>query len=163
MVAVEPAAGLRNRGAAQSDDGIRWVDDRLPALDHVHRLSLSFDLIILSAVWQHVVPGDRGRAFRKLVTLLRPAGVLALTLRSGPSPSDRPMHPISSGEIEALARSHGMEVLKVQPSDDLQGRADISWTTVVLRMPDDGTGALPLVRGIVLGDDKSSTYHSLLR
>jgi hypothetical protein len=31
-------------------------------------------------------------------------------------------------------------------------------------MPDDGTGALPLVRGIVLGDEKSSTYKlGLLR
>lgn len=164
VVAAEPAASLRNWGAQRSGDGIRWVDDRLPGLDHVHRLSLSFDLIILSAVWQHVAPRDRARAFRKLVTLMRPGGVIALTLRSGPAPSDRPMHPTSSSEIEALARSHGLEVLKVQPSEDLQGRADISWTIVALRMPDDGTGALPLVRGIVLGDEKSSTYKlALLR
>lgn len=164
VVAVEPAAGLRNWGVARSGDGIRWIDDRLPSLDHVHRLSLSFDLIILSAVWQHVLPSDRARAFRKLITLLRPGGVLVLTLRSGPAPSDRPMHPTSSGEIEALARSHGLEVMKVQPSEDLQGRAHISWTIVALRMADDGTGALPLVRGIVLGDDKSSTYKlALLR
>lgn len=164
VVAAEPAAGLRSRGAARSGDGIRWIDDRLPSLDQVHRISLSFDLITLSAVWQHVAPGDRARAFRKLVTLLRPSGVLALTLRSGPAPLDRPMHPTSSSEIEALARSHGMEILKVQPLDDLQGRADISWTIVALRMPDDGAGALPLLRGIVLGDDKSSTYKlALLR
>lgn len=164
MVAAEPAAELRLRGASLEDDGLRWIDDRLPALDQVHRLSLSFDLITLSAVWQHVAPGDRARTFRKLVTLLRPGGVLALTLRSGPAPPDRPMHATSSGEIEALARSHGMEVLKVQPTPDLQGRVDVSWTAVALRMPDDGTGALPLVRGIVLGDDKSSTYKlALLR
>lgn len=35
---------------------------------------------------------------------------------------------------------------------------------MALRMPDDGTGALPLVRGIVLCDEKSSTYKlALLR
>jgi SAM-dependent methyltransferase len=164
VVAVEPAAGLRAHGIAQGGGGVRWIDDRLPALDRVHRLALSYDLITLSAVWQHVAPEDRARAFRKLVTLLRPGGVLALTLRSGPAPSDRPMHPTSSGEVEALARAHGMEVLKVQSSHDLQGRAEVTWTTVALRLPDDGTGALPLVRGIVLGDDKSSTYKlGLLR
>ena len=159
VVASEPAAGLRDWGASRSGEGVRWVNDQLPSLDQVHRLALSFDLITLSAVWQHLAPEDRPRSFRKLVTLLRPGGVLALTLRSGPAPCDRPMHPTSSGEIEALARAHGMEVLKVQPSDDLQGRAHITWTTVALRLPDDGTGALPLVRGIVLSDDKSSTSN----
>lgn len=164
VVAVEPAAGLRNRSSSCPNSGIRWVDDRLPSLDHVHRLALSFDLILLSAVWQHVAIDDRPRAFRKLVTLLRAGGVLAMNLRSGPAPADRPMHPTSSGEIEGLARAHGLEVLAVRPSEDLQGRADVTWTTIVLRMPDDGTGALPLVRGIVLADDKSSTYKlGLLR
>jgi SAM-dependent methyltransferase len=164
VVAVEPASGLRAHGVSKSDARLRWIDDRLPALDRVHRLALSFDLITLSAVWQHVAPEDRSRAFRKLVTLLRPGGVLVLTLRSGPAPAGRPMHPTSTGEIESLARAYGMEVLKVQASDDLQGRGDVTWTTIALRMPDDGTGALPLVRGIILGDDKSSTYKlGLLR
>lgn len=93
VVAVEPAAGFRNRQASSADAEIRWVDDRLPTLDHVHRLALSFDLIVLSAVWQHVATEDRPRAFRKLVTLLRAGGVIAMTLGSGPAPADRPMHP----------------------------------------------------------------------
>lgn len=164
VVAVEPAAGFRNRPASSPDAGIRWIDDRLPTLDHVHRLALSFDLIVLSAVWQHVAIEDRPRAFRKLVTLLRAGGVIAMTLRSGPAPADRPMHLTSSGEIEGLARAHGLEVIAVRLSEDLQGRDDVSWTTIVLRLPDDGTGALPLIRGIVLGDEKSSTYKlGLLR
>ncbi|PJG48914.1 hypothetical protein CAF53_12220 [Sphingobium sp. LB126] len=164
VVAVEPAEGFRAHAATKQNDGIRWLDDRLPSLDRVHRLALSFDLISLSAVWQHIIPDDRARAFRKLVTLLRPGGVLAMTLRSGPAPADRPMHPTSSGEIEGLARAHGMEVLKVEASNDIQKRDGVSWTSVALRMPDDGTGALPLVRGIVLGDEKSSTYKlGLLR
>lgn len=136
MVAAEPAAGLRSHGASQRDEGISWVDDRFPSLARLRRLSLSFDLIILSAVWQHVAPGDRSRAFRKLIALLRPGGVLALTLRSGPAPSDRPMHPTSVGEILSLAGSQGMDVLRVQPSNDLQGRADIKWTMLVLRRPE---------------------------
>ena len=163
VVAAEPAAGFRDLASAR-DDGVRWVDDRLPSLDRVHGFAIAFDLIILSAVWQHVDPVDRPRAFRKMVTLLRPGGVLALTLRAGPAPPDRPMHPTSSGEIEELARAFGMEVLKIETSQDQQGRDEVTWTTIALRLPDDGTGALPLIRGIVLGDEKSSTYKlGLLR
>lgn len=164
VVAVEPAAGFRRHASAHPDDDIRWVDDRLPSLDRVHRLGLGFDLILLSAVWQHVAPVDRQRSFRKLATLLKPGGVLAITLRSGPSPSERPMHGTSAAEVEALARSLGLEILKVEAAPDLQGRADVTWLSVAMRMPDDGTSALPLIRGIVLGDDKSSTYKlGLLR
>lgn len=164
VVAVEPAAGFRTHASATPEPFIRWLDDRLPALDRVHRLALSFDLITLSAVWQHVSLDDRPRAFRKLATLLKPGGILAMTLRSGPAPFDRPMFPTSASEVESLAVSHGMEVLKVSTAIDLQDRSDVTWTSIVLRMPDDGTGALPLVRGIVLGDEKSSTYKlGLLR
>lgn len=164
VVGVEPAAGFRSRAEGAGRSEVRWLDDRLPALDRVHRLALSFDLVTLSAVWQHVAPPDRPRAFRKLATLLKPGGILAMTLRSGPAPADRPMHQTSAAEVESLARAHGMEVLKIAAADDLQHRGEVSWTSVALRMPDDGTGALPLIRGIVLGDEKSSTYKlALLR
>jgi hypothetical protein len=74
------------------------------------------------------------------------------------------MHPTSEGEVESLARAQGIEVLKVSAASDLQDRDSVSWTSIILRMPDDGTGALPLVRGIVLSDEKSSTYKlGLLR
>ncbi len=37
----------------------------------------------------HVPPSDRSRAFRKLITLLKPGGFLAITLRDGPSEGGR--------------------------------------------------------------------------
>lgn len=165
VVAVEPAAGMRAEGQRRHADApIRWLDDRLPSLTRTHALGLSFDLILLSAVWQHVPPNERGRAFRKLVTLLRPAGVLVLTLRRGPSPPDRPMHPVTQGEVEALAREHGLQVVSARQVGDTLGRSGVDWTTMCLRLPDDGAGALPLLRGIILNDGKSSTYKlGLLR
>jgi hypothetical protein len=43
-------------------------------------------------------------------------------------------------------------------------RADVSWTGVALQLPDDGTGALPLLRYVILNDQKSATYKlGLLR
>lgn len=39
----------------------------------------------------YVAPSDRRRAFRKLVTLLKPGGVIAFTLRD-PVEAERGMH-----------------------------------------------------------------------
>ena len=163
VVAAEPAYGMRSEGVRRHP-GLRWIDDRLPALASVHSLGLSYDLVLLSAVWMHLPPQERPRAFRKLATLLKPGGVLILTLRRGPSVSSRTMYPTTLGEIEALAREHGLAVLRVLDEADGLSRCDVAWTTVVLRLPDDGSLGLPLVRGIVLNDDKSSTYKlGLLR
>lgn len=87
-----------------------------------------------------------------------------MTLRQGPAPADRPMHPVSLPEVVSYARVFGLEVVKVSDQTDELSRADIHWISVVLRLPDEGTGALPLIRGIILADDKSSTYKlALLR
>jgi hypothetical protein len=101
---------------------------------------------------------------RKLLGLLRPGGVLALTLRHGPAEAERAMHPVSLVEVERLARDHGAMVTRVAEMPDRLARADVSWTGVVLRLPDDGTGALPLLRYVILNDQKSATYKlGLLR
>ena len=165
VVAVEPSATMRDHGQKHAERGsIIWVDDNLPGIDRVMRLGQSFDLILLSAVWMHVAPADRLQAFRKLVTLLKQGGMIALTLRNGPAPRGRIMHPVTSREIAGLARSHGAMLVKDEPSSDIGGRPEVSWRHLLLRLPDDGTGALPLLRHVILNDAKSSTYKlGLLR
>lgn len=165
VTAVEPSSAMRLEGQHyHADDGIRWLDDRLPDLSRTHQLGLSFDLILLSGVWQHIVLQERPRAFRKLVTLLKPAGVVIMTLRHGATDDDVDMHPVSLGEIEALARDQGIAITRVEQAPDALGRDDVSWTSIYLKLPDDGAGALPLLRGIILNDDKASTYKlGLLR
>ena len=164
-MAVEPSAPmLAEAQRLHTSPLIRWIADGLPGLDKVLQLGLSFDLILLSAVWMHVLPRDRARAFRKLVTLLKPGGCLAITLRHGPPEPDRGFHDVSLAEVEHLARAHGAFVESTSSSADRLGRADVTWTQVLVRLPDDGTGALPLLRHIILNDDKSSTYKlALLR
>lgn len=165
VVAVEPSAAMRAFAQARhADRPIQWIPDSLPALDRTFKSGLSFDLILLSAVWMHVAPSDRQRAFRKLVTLLKPGGVLALSLRSGPAEPERGFHPVTVDEIRTLARNHGAFVEREGSSDDFQGRREVRWAQVAVRLPDDGTGALPLLRHVILNDDKSSTYKlGLLR
>ena len=55
-------------------------------------------------------------------------------------------------------------MIRVTESNDVSGRKGVSWETVWLQLPDDGTGALPLLRHVVFNDQKSSTYKlALLR
>jgi SAM-dependent methyltransferase len=165
VVAIEPSNAMRRHGQRLHPDGrIRWLDDRLPSLETTLRLGLAADVILLSAVWQHLPPTDRPRAFRKLVTLLKSGGLLAITLRHGPAEHERGMHEVSLDEIERLARGHGLAVVHCATVPDRMGRAGVTWTQVALRLPDDGTGALPLLRHIILNDEKRATYKlGLLR
>jgi len=165
VVAVEPAIAMRQAAEKlHPDPRIRWITGHLPGLDHLSRSGLSFDAILLSAVWMHVLPNDRPRAFRKLLSLLKPGGILAVSLRQGLAEPERAIHPAPLDEIERLARDHGAQIERVVNTDDRLGRQEVSWIQVVIRLPDDGTGALPLLRHLILNDAKSATYKlGLLR
>ena len=165
VVAVEPSRQLRAVGKERHESSaIKWINDELPALSKVVRSKLTFDLIWLSAVWTHVPVSGRRRAFRKLVSLMSPGGDMMLSLRHGPSPPGRPMHPAEPSEIEKLAQEHGLQIVSIQHHQDASNRPDVTWDVIWLRLPDDGTGALPLLRHIVFKDQKSSTYKlALLR
>lgn len=89
---------------------------------------------------------------------------MAFTLRLGEPDAERGMHPVSLEELQCLAREHGAYVEHTGTCPDALGRDGVSWAECALRLPDDGTGALPLLRHVILNDDKSSTYKlALLR
>ena len=112
VVAVEPAGELRQLAAeATAGQAVQWVDDRLPELNRIRSLSERFDLILVSAVWMHVPPGERDRAFRILSELLAPGGLLVITLRHGPSPGDRRFFATSRDELERLAKARALVLL----------------------------------------------------
>ena len=165
VVAVEPSSEMRAAAKeAHKDADITWFNAQLPALEQVIRSKLTFDLIWLSAVWMHVPPNDRRRAFRKLVSVMSPGASMMVSLRQGPPIPTRPMHQVRSDEIEKLAHQFGLQVVRNRKRDDARGRADVRWEVVWLRLPDDGTNALPLLRHVVFTDRKSATYKlALLR
>jgi SAM-dependent methyltransferase len=165
VIAVEPSANMRAAsGRLHPTTRVHWINDTLPALGAVTRSGLAFDLILLSAVWMHVPAGDRARAFRKMINLLKPGGLIALTLRHGPAEPERGIHPVSLPEVEALVRNQGAFIERTTDAKDELGRGDVRWTQIAIRLPGDGTGALPLQRHVILNDDKSSTYKlALLR
>ena len=165
VVAAEPSEAMRALARQRHPSPrIHWVADSLPDLAQVRRLGLSYDLILLSAVWMHVPPAARQRALRKLATLLSPNGRIAISLRIGPPDTDRAMYEVTLPELATMAQQFGLRLVHTDDSPDKLGRPGISWTTAVLGLPDDGLGALPLLRHLILTDGKSSTYKiALLR
>ncbi len=80
------------------------------------------------------------------------------------------MYDVSADELAQFASQFGLtyRLLTNEQSADALGRDDVTWQTVMLTLPDNGTGAFPLIRNIVVNDSKSSTYkvgllRSLLR
>lgn len=165
VVALEPSSAmLRAAQSLHPHSNIRWVSGSLPGLEGISRSGVTFDLILVSAVWMHVLPADRPRALRKLAGLLAPGGRIAFSLRHGPDTEGRNFYPVTADELEQGAMRQGLAlVLRTQEEDVLQ-RLGVRWETLVFQLPDDATGALPLLRSFILRDRKSSTYKlALLR
>lgn len=131
VVAAEPVRELRE--VAQSlnpGEYVRWVEDSLPALS---RLEEPFDLVLLSAVWMHLRPKERGQAMERLATLLAPAGLLVVSLRRGVPPTDRVMFDVPAEEVVRDGERTALRLVRlVEDRADRLGRAEVWWQTVVL-------------------------------
>jgi len=133
VVAVEPTTALRDRAALLHPLAhIEWIDDSLPRLDRLMTRGARFDVVMLTAVWIHLDSQQRREAMRRVASLLRPRGVLALTLRHGPSPPGRRrLFEASADETIALAGGHGLHLaVKVEHQPDFYGRREVTWTSL---------------------------------
>lgn len=143
---------------------VHWLADQLPELTQVRSLGLKFDVILLSVVWMHIAPDKRERTLRILSDLLAPMGKLIITLRHGPDQAGRNFYPSHVDALKHNARDRALSLLHESDSSDKLARSEVSWQTLVFQLPDDGTGALPLLRHIIVNDNKSASYKlGLLR
>ena len=154
------------------NQSITWLQDALPALSEVRKLDIKFDVILLSAVWMHIPATERRKCVRILSELLAPNGKIVVTLRHGSFSDGRTAHAVSLDELRMLSQAYGLifhspsraftQTQKWQ-SDKLN-RQNVTWETAILTLPDDGSGAFPLLRNIVINDAKAATYKvALLR
>lgn len=167
VIAVEPCKEFREQAQRNSHANVIWQNDELPELKSLRTAGHRFNLILLSAVWMHVLPNKRERAFRIISELLTPGGILVFALRHGNDEQenlDRGFHTVSSGELEKYAKQRALAQVFYEGSEDHLARSNVRWETVVFQLPDDGTGSLSLLRHIIVNDDKSATYKlGLLR
>ena len=167
VVAVEPCRKFRELAKPDSHANVIWQDDGLPELKSLRTAGHRFNLVLLSAVWMHVSENKRERAFRIISELLAPGGILVFTLRQGSDVQEnleRGFYPVSSGELEKFARHRALVREFYEGSEDHLARSNVRWETLVFKLPDDGTGSLPLLRHIIINDDKTATYKlGLLR
>lgn len=165
VVAVEPSA-LRDLAAPKSHPRVVWMKDALPDLRALRALGRRFDLILVSAVWMHVAPQNRERVFRILSELLSPSGLLVISLRKGgdaDEAAERGFHDTSADELIGYANRRAIALRSHSTRPDLT-RTHLKWETLVFAMPNDGTGSLPLLRHVIVNDNKSATYKlGLLR
>ncbi|MFB7999011.1 class I SAM-dependent methyltransferase [Streptomyces sp. NPDC056002] len=132
VVAVEPTREMREVARRlYPGEGISWVEDFLPELPQVDR---AFDLALLSAVWMHLLPAERGRAMERLAALLAPGGLLVISLRRGDPPPDRVMFDVPADDVLRDAEQAGLRLVRlVEERTDRLGRAEVWWQTVALR------------------------------
>jgi hypothetical protein len=72
----------------------------------------------------------------RVAGLVRPGGVMMLSLRYGPVPPGRRMFDVSAGETVQLARAEGLTLsLRLDHQDGLLGRPGVSWTRLAFSRP----------------------------
>lgn len=138
VVAVEPTPEFRARARElHPSPGIEWLDDSLPGLTSLAGREGAFDLILSSAVWMHLDAGQRRQAMPNAARLLRPGGVLVLSLRHGPVPKGRRMFDVTAEETVDLARTEGLDLLlQVDRQASPRRQPGVSWTRLAFRRPD---------------------------
>ncbi len=164
VFAIEPSKEMRLRGQKFTGEAVSWIDDSLPSLSTIGKLGIQFDLILVSAVWMHLAPSSRERAFRKLSNLLAPHGKLVISLRHGEFSDERKSYEVSVEELEQFSKASALHVSSIIDSPDSMNRDSVYWQTIVMTLPDDGSGDLKKIRHIIVNDSKSATYKlALLR
>ena len=130
VTAVEPVPEMR-AAARRLHPGanVRWIDDALPALG---KLSGEFCLIQLRAVWMHLDAGERARALPRVAALLAEGGRVILSLRHGPVPAGRRMFEVAPEEIIDAGAALGLALLHRGHVADTLGRAEVTWTNLIL-------------------------------
>lgn len=131
VVAVEPADALRHAASARHGSrAIEWVNDSLPGLVTFERRP-AFDVVMVTAVWMHLDEAERERAMPVVASLLRPRGLLTLTLRHGVRPPGRHMFDVSGEETTALAVRAGLRPVLDARTESVQPenrRAGVTWS-----------------------------------
>lgn len=131
VVAVEPNTEcLVAAKKLHGSPNIRWVEDSLPTLSKLDEHRDQFDFVLVSAVWHHLEVAKRHGAMGRLSALLKPGGVLALSLRHGPAGVGTHVFPTNGRRTVEIANSCGLKALFNLPNQPslLPDKHEVTWT-----------------------------------
>lgn len=135
VVAVEPTAELRTRAMElHPSPRIEWLDDSLPELSLLSERGETFHVVMLTAVWMHLDEQQRHHAMPRVAALVRPGGLMMISLRHGPVPEGRRMFDVTVVETIELAQVQAMAcVQQQQAGDSLFKRPGVTWDRLAFR------------------------------
>lgn len=137
VVAVEPTDALRHAGMElHGADAFAWVDDSLPDLARLRACDERFDVVMLTAVWMHLDGLERRKAMLRLASLLAPNGVLVMSIRHGPAPSERRIFEVSDEETVALASQCSLKKVLALRTASVQAAnrlAGVTWSRLAFQ------------------------------
>lgn len=136
VLAVEPTRELRVPGMAlHPSPRIEWLDDSLPHLALTRTMARVFDLVMVIAVWMHLERQQRAIAMPNVASMVKPGGLLLMSLRHGPVPFGRRMFDVSADETVELAQGCGFRAMLRLRAPSVQAdnrRAGVEWTQIAL-------------------------------
>lgn len=137
VVAVEPTEAMRTRAMAlHPSPRIEWLDDSLPELALLMSRGDRFDVVMLTAVWMHLDGAQRQRGMPNVASLVRPGGVMIMSLRYGPVPPGRRMFAVSADETVRLAEAAGLHpMLQRDGLPASLGQQGVTWTRLAFCRP----------------------------
>jgi SAM-dependent methyltransferase len=137
VTAVEPVAALREVGMnLHATDRIDWCDGALPDLVISPAPARGFDVVLLSAVWQHLDDRDRARSMPNIADLTVVGGLILISLRQGPSAPSETLHEASVAAAVDLATANGLRMEREVRIESMQASdraAGIYWTWLAFR------------------------------
>lgn len=138
VTAVEPTAELRAHAIAlHASPRIEWLDDSLPDLTLLSRRCETFDVVMLTAVWMHLDEQQRRHAMPRVAALVRPGGVMMISLRHGPVPEGRRMFDVTAAETIELAHAQAMACVQhLKAENGLLKRPGVTWDRLAFRKDD---------------------------
>ena len=138
VTAVEPTMELRTRATGlHASPRIEWLDDSLPELSLLNERGETFDVVMLTAVWMHLDEQQRRQAMPRVAALVRPGGVMMISLRHGPVPEGRRMFDVTAAETIELAQAQAMAcVQRLEAENGLLKRPGVTWDRLAFRRDD---------------------------
>ena len=110
---------------------IEWVDDGLPNLNQLRTRNQVFDVVMMTGVWMHLDRDERREAMPNVASLMRPGGVLIMSLRHGLVPAGQRMFEVTGQETIDLAEQEGLRTvqnLRAPSVGEHNRRAGVTWT-----------------------------------